>query len=277
MNAQALAASPQFELASVRPCSSQPAAVPGGIRGDGLESSPDRLHLPCQTLLSLIHWAYVFFEDGRFNPLPAVPISGGPAWIDSDLFEIDAKAAMPQSFGTINGPMLRSLLEERFRLRIHRETKEVPVHAITIGKGGVKLQSSAHDCIAFDLENPGEPFDRGKPIPAVCGMSRLTLKGWEAFDVSMPRLATLLSADSDRKVIDRTGLSGTFDVRLDLTAEDFGRSSRPDDPGDGNRAEQSGAFDRIRSAVQKLGLRLDSARGPGEFLVIDGAEKPPAN
>lgn len=259
----------------MKPCPSQPEAVPGARRGDGLESSPDRLHLPCQTLLSLIHWAYAMFANGRFNPLPDMPISGGPPWINSDLFGIDAKAEMPQSFGTINGPMLRSLLEERFRLRIHRETKEVPVYAITLGKGGPKLQSSAHNCVAMDLENPAKPFEPGKPLPAVCGMSRLTGKGWETFDVTMPQLATLLSANADRKVIDKTGLSGTFDIRLDLTTEDFGHSNGPDSGQAGNAAEQTS--DRIRSAVQKLGLRLDSTRGPGESLVIDQAERPSEN
>jgi uncharacterized protein (TIGR03435 family) len=277
-HAQAQTASPQFEVASVRACPSQPEAAPGGRRGDGLESSPDRLHLPCQTLLSLIHWAYAMFAHDRFNPLPDIPISGGPAWINSDQFAIDAKAEMPQSLGTINGPMLRSLLEERFRLRIHSETKGVPVYAITVGKGGPKLQSSQHDCIALDLENPGKPMvEPGKPLPAVCGMSRLTGKGWEAFAVSIADFATLLSANAGRKVIDETGLSGTFDIRLDLTGEDFGLLNRTDDPGSANRPERTDTFDRIRSAVQKLGLRIDSARGTGESLVIDEAERPSEN
>lgn len=278
-NAQARGASPQFEVASVRPCPSQVEAAPGGRRGDGLESSPDRLHLPCQTLLSLIHWAYVMFANGRFHPLAVIPISGGPPWINSDLFGIDAKAETPQSFGTINGVMLRSLLEERFRLRIHSETKEVPVYEITVGKGGPKLQTSTHDCITIDPENPAKPIvEPGKPLPAVCGLSRLTSKGWEAFALTMAELAMLLSANADREVIDKTGLSGTFDIRLDLTGDDFGLSNRPDDSGQpADRPEQRDTFDRVRSAVHKLGLQIDSARGPGESLVIDGAERPSGN
>lgn len=278
-SAQAQTASSQFEVASVRPCSSQQEAAPGGRRGDGRESSPDRLHLPCQTLQSLIHWAYVMFANGRFNPLPDIPISGGPPWINSDLFGIDAKAEMPQSFGTINGPMLRSLLEERFHLRIHSERKEIPVYAITVGKGGSKLQSSKQDCITIDPENPAKPIvEPGEPLPAVCGLSRLTSRGWEAFAVTMGDLATLLSANADRKVIDESGLSGTFDIRLDLTGDDFGLSNRPDDSGQtATRPEQMDTFDRIRSALQKLGLRIDSARGPGESLVIDEAERPSEN
>jgi uncharacterized protein (TIGR03435 family) len=278
-NAQAPTASPQFEVASVRACPSQPEAAPGGRRGDGLESSPDRLHLPCQTLLSLVHWAYVMFANDRFNPLPDIPISGGPPWINSDLFGIDAKADMPQSFGTINGPMLRSLLETRFHLRIHSETKEVSVYAITVGKGGAKLQSSKHECITIDPEDPAKPVvEPGKPLPAICGMSRLTSKGWEAFAVTMADLATLLSANTDRKVIDETGLSGAFDIRLDLTGDDFGHSNRSDDSGQTAACpEQTDTLDRIRSAIQKLGFRIDSAKGPGESLVIDEAERPSKN
>ncbi len=247
-------------------------------RGDGRESSPAGLHLTCQTLMSLIRWACVNFADGHFNPLASVPFSGGPAWINSDLFEIDAKAESPQSWGTLNGPMLRSLLQERFHLKIHQETREVPIYAITVAKGGPKLQTSKHDCITIDPEHPAVPIEPGKPLPAVCGMSRLTSKGWEAFAVSMADFATLLSTNADRKVVDRTGLSGRFDIRLDLAADDFGLVNRSDDSGQNlDHPEQTDIFATVRSAVQKLGLRVDSATGPGESLVIDGAERPSEN
>jgi len=273
-NTQGPAASSQFEVASVKVCPAQPEGARGSRGGDGLESSPERLHLPCQTLQSLIRWAYVNFAEGQFNPLAAVPVSGGPSWINSDLFEIDAKTASPQSSGTINGPMLRSLLRERFRLEIHQETKEVPIYAITVAKGGAKLQTSKSDCITIDPEHPALPIEPGKPLSAVCGMSRLTSKGWQAFAVTMADFATLLSGNADRKVVDRTGLSGKFDIRLNLEADDFGLANGPDDSG---RPEQTDIFARVRTAVQKLGLRIDSSRGPGEYLVIDSAEKPSEN
>jgi uncharacterized protein (TIGR03435 family) len=276
-NAQGPTASSQFEVASVKPCPAQPEAARGSRRGDGRESSPERLHLPCQTLLSLIQWGYVNFAEGRFNPLAAIPILGGPSWINSDLFEIDAKTERPQSSGTMNGPMLRSLLQERFRLKIHQETKEAPIYAITVAKGGTKLQASKRDCITIDPERP-PPIEPDKPLPAVCGMSRLTSKGWEAFAVTMADFATLLSTNADRKVVDRTGLSGMFDIRLDLAADDFGLANRPDDSSQiASRPEQTDIFTRVRAAVQKLGLRVDSGRGPGESLVIDWAERPSEN
>jgi uncharacterized protein (TIGR03435 family) len=169
-------ASPKFEVASVKPCREQLEVARGAQRGDGRESSPDRLHLTCQTLMSMIRWAYVDFADGHFNPLASLPISGGPAWINSDLFEIDAKAESPQRWGTLNGPMVRSLLQERFHLKIHPETKGVPIYAITVARGGPKLRTSKRDCITIDPEHPALQVERDKPLPAVCGMSRLTSK-----------------------------------------------------------------------------------------------------
>src|SRR5437867_114170 len=78
-----------FEVASVKPCKDAVAAS-GGRKGDGGTSSPARLHLTCQTVMNLIQWAYVNFADDRFDPLGSVSISGGPRWIDSERYEIDA-------------------------------------------------------------------------------------------------------------------------------------------------------------------------------------------
>ena len=155
---------PQFEVASVKPCPKQAEGGRGTRKGDGRQSSPDRLHLTCQTLLSMIQWGYINFADGRFNPLGSIPLSGGPAWINSDLFTIDAKAESPQSRGTMNGPMLRTLLQQRFNLKIHIELREVPVYALTVARGGAKLQPSKRDCLPFDSEHPDVPLEPGKPF-----------------------------------------------------------------------------------------------------------------
>src|SRR5215469_6098956 len=82
------AAVPHFEVVSVKPCAPRAEPLPGDRRGDARQSSPDRLHLTCQTLMNLIQWAYVNYEDARFNPLASVPISGGPAWINTEEFQI---------------------------------------------------------------------------------------------------------------------------------------------------------------------------------------------
>lgn len=277
--AQAPAGTPRFEVTLVKPCPGQ--AEPNRPRGgDGRASSPDRLHLQCQTLMSLIGWSYVMFADGRFNPLATpLPISEGPPWANTALFQIDAKAETPQSWGTLNGPMLRSLLEERFHLKIRKETKEIPVYALTVAKGGPHLEAPRSDCISIDPEHPENiRTEPNQPIPAVCGFSRLTSKGWEAFSVTMDQFATMLSFEVDRKVIDRTGLPGTFDIRLDLAVEDLVRGAPTDDLGQPvSRPDRQETVAIIRSAVEKLGLRMESSKGPGESLVIDEAQRPSEN
>jgi uncharacterized protein (TIGR03435 family) len=277
--AQGPARTPQFEVTSVRPCPGQAEPIPRR-GGEGRESSPDRLHRECQTLHSLIWWAYVQFADGRFNPLAAdlSIVSGGPPWVNSDLYEIDAKAETPQSWGTLNGPMLRSLLEERFHLKIRRVTKEIPVYALTIAKDGPHLRAPKTDCVSIDPQHPDkamQPAEPSKGLPAVCGFSRLTTKGWEAFSVTMDQFATLLSLEVDRKVINRTGLPGKFDIRLDMAFEDFIRGAPADDLGQPvSRPDQTAL---IRTAVEKLGLRMESSKGPDESLVIDEAQQPSQN
>ncbi len=118
---------PKFDVASVRPSST----CQSGGRSPGRDAaSPDRLDVGCRTVMELIQTAY-----GR-----DVAVSGGPAWITSEHYDIDAKAETPQSQATMRGPMLQALLAERFQLKIHRESKEVPVYALTVGKGAPKLQ-----------------------------------------------------------------------------------------------------------------------------------------
>lgn len=101
-----------FDVASIRPCEAE--AFPGRRKPGRDAYSPGRLHLGCQTAMSLIQWAYVNFPNDRFDPLGNVPISGGPAWINSDRYEINAEGNVPRSRGSMNGSMLRSLLEDRF-------------------------------------------------------------------------------------------------------------------------------------------------------------------
>ena len=270
------AAALKFEVASVKPCRAD--VAPGGSKGGS--SSAGRLHLPCQTVMSLIQWAYVNFANGHFNPLGSVPISGGPAWINSDRYEVNAKVEGRQSWGAINGPMLRALLEDRFKLKIHRETREVRVYALTVAKGGPNLQPSKDgSCIPFDVDHPAPLPEPGKPFPRLCGMSRVTNNGLDAPGVTMATFCRLLSEYSDRNIIDKTGIAGMFDVHLDLSAADVGHPVRTlsDSVEPATSPEPADTFSTVRTAIRKLGLTLESAKGPGEFLVIDRVERPTEN
>ena len=117
-----------FEVASVRPC--QNSQSPSG--GD---PAPGRLHLACVTAANLIRLAYLIFPTGEPNaPFPShalqTPISGGPAWLTSDLYTIDAKAEHPVNSEMMKGPMMQALLEDRFGLKLHKETVAVPAFCV---------------------------------------------------------------------------------------------------------------------------------------------------
>ncbi len=119
----------RFEVASVKPCNTDATFVGGSGR-----NSPGRLFLNCQGVRGLILRAYSMYRDGRPNPSMISPnaILGGPAWIDSDRYTIEAKAEPAQPEGMMMGPMLRALLEERFRLRIHRDPKALASSSLSI-------------------------------------------------------------------------------------------------------------------------------------------------
>jgi uncharacterized protein (TIGR03435 family) len=228
--------------------------------------------------MSMIQRAYVNFAEARFNPLASVPISGGPTWINTDRFQIDATSDSPQKNGTMNGPMLRTLLEDRFHLVIRRDIKETSVYALTVRRGAVpRMAHSTGNCITADPERP-RPFVPGKPLPAVCGMSRTTDKGYDASEVTMGRFAELLSDYADRKVIDRTDLPGTFDIHLNLSPSDLGHPpiSATEDNAKVAR-DPAEVFTRLRTEVQKLGLHFEPTKSQTESLFVERAEKPSAN
>jgi uncharacterized protein (TIGR03435 family) len=160
---------PKFEVASIKPCSGEPAGR-GGVKsaGRGGGSSPGRLVLHCQTVRSLVQQAYDFYANGRRLPvLPpnfrAEPISGGPSWVDSERYEINAKAEGSPRTETMNGPMLQALLEDRFKLRAHRETREVPVYLLTVAKGGIKLQKvDEGSCVPLDMDRVQAVLEQGE-------------------------------------------------------------------------------------------------------------------
>jgi uncharacterized protein (TIGR03435 family) len=208
-------------------------------------------------------------------------VIGGPAWIDSDRFDIDART--PE-----NGPfdqvllMLRGLLAERFKLVIHNETKEQPIYALLLaradGKLGPQMKPSTLDC-----STPGSPAraaragaDAPPPQQSVqvssCGMNTETNSAsgvMRGGGRSLPDLAAALANFvAERMVIDRTGLAGTFDFELRWTPENL-RSVSPDPAAD--------APSIFAALQEQLGLKLESQRGPVEFLVIDSVQQPPPN
>ena len=266
--------SPKFEVASIKPCRIGDAPAGGA-------PTPGRLDLACVTVANLIRLAYLVFPTGERNaPVsPSVfqaPLSGGPAWIHSERYRVGAKTEDPVNVEMMKGPMMQALLAERFKLKLHQESKQTNVFELTVAKGGTKLQSAKEGaCMTVDRHSTPHEHGPGHASPVVCGSMRKSARGgFDISGVSMADLCRQLSAFVDRDVVDKTGLKGVFDVHLELEPADVGDPdtvldpSSPFTPGDGGA---------ISVALKKLGLKMRSAKGTAHFLVIDHVERPSEN
>jgi uncharacterized protein (TIGR03435 family) len=253
-----------FEVASIKPSGSDPHQVmiqsqPGG----GFRATGTSLKM----LLS------VAYDVREFQ------ISDGPGWINTDRFDIAAKAAtgattlpddpakMTEEQRKTNGDQmrerLRALLADRFQLTLHRETKEQSVYALVIGKNGFKLQES---------DTKGAPGPRG--------MMRMGRGQFTGQAVQLRMLTQALSSQLGRPVIDRTGLTGSYDFKLEWTPDPgqsgpFGGGGPPG--ADAPPPPDPNGPSLFTAVQEQLGLRLESQKGPVEMLVIDRVEKPSEN
>lgn len=187
-------------------------------------------------------------------------VIGGPGWIDTDGFDIDARpptdSANPADPATLSreqrkvGERLRSLLADRFGLTIHRETREQPVYTLVAANGGPKLKESAE---GKNFIRAGRGSFRGQSV----GLRMLVLN---------------LSNVLDRQVIDKTGLTGSYDFELKWAPDIL--SSGPDGPASPSDTDGPSLFTALS---EQLGLKLESAKGPVQVWVIDGVDKPSLN
>jgi len=194
----------RFEVVSIKPCSADSASGErgGGNRG---EPSPGRLNLNCQSVVGLIRIAYILFADGHLHPGVTIPVSGGPAWINSERYSINAGVEGPQSQEQMRGPMMQALLEERFQLKVHRETREIPVYSLTVAKGGPKLQpfrEGSCNPIDFTKFPPSVPEN---PCPSL-GTTNGPNVTIEAQGASVAEFCKFFLSRLDRPVIEKTGL-----------------------------------------------------------------------
>lgn len=256
---------PEFDAASIKPC--DPNAVKAVNRG-GAGSA--RFRRNCMTVRTLIQDAYIRFADGtnRNTVLtPLTKIEGGPAWIDSDPYTIEAESEEAATGPAMGGPMMRTLLEDRFQLRVHRETREGPIYQLTLAKGGSKLSPvRPGPCVPSDLED-GPPFLPPPDMP--CQFFWTTRKPQNvtvlARNTAIEDLTAYLTRVLDRLVVDKTGIQGNVDFKLiysDATNSDA------------TEFEQTPIFAALQ---RQLGLKLEPARGPRDYLVIDSISRPSPN
>jgi uncharacterized protein (TIGR03435 family) len=259
-----------FTVASVRLCKDN---VPFEARTGGGVTSPETLDINCQTLKGLIQMAYISFAGGiRLTP-DRIEVEGGPKWINSERYNIKAKAEGVSSQVMMRGPMLRLLLEDRFKVRVHHETREVPVYILSVAKGGPKLQPFKEGtCTPYDIT---ATFPPPPPPDNPCRLRTSTTEGVLTIDTEGTTLDDFarftLGGGMDRPVINNTGIPGKFNFHLEYTPDQTSSPERPV----AATAEQSGPS--IFRAVQQLGLKLEPGRGPPDHLVIDRAEKPSEN
>jgi uncharacterized protein (TIGR03435 family) len=274
---------PKFEVASIRPCE----GLSPGVRGGVGSPSPGRLEATCVPVVALIQGASVRYANGHVNSAFPVPVSGGPAWIDSGLYNIEAKAEDDASLEVMAGPMMRALLEDRFNLKIHRETREIPVYALTVAKGGFKQhQLEPGSCPPkMSSEEMVALLQAGKALPKFCGSVRFGPKMADMRGMSLDEFSRNLGRVLGRPIVGNTGIAGIFDFHLEFAPDPATPGLLPGGalhftaaPSDDDTSNSPGGGPSIFTAMQEqLGLKLDPAKGPGEFLVIDSVSRPSEN
>ena len=250
--AQTPSSPPKFDAASIKlhpNCTDR-----GGI------PPPGRLRMVCTTARDMVMAAY---SEGP--TAQRLSVLGGPPWIDSDMYDVDAK---PENANAtvmeMYGPMLRGLLEDRFHVKVHKEVREVPIYSLVVGKNGPKLRAAKPgSCVPLDMDHLPAP---GQPIPSICGRIPIQRNGTKtvlsAYGITLPRFAgRALLGSVDRPVFDKTGIEGMFDIHLEFSTDDSDLLAPS-----------------IYLAVQdQLGLKLVPDKGPMEVLVIDQIERPSEN
>ena len=261
----------------------------GMMRIGGLGPGPGggRFRVTNLPLRQLIILAYADRSQGPPAPGggPGLAITGGPSWINTARYDIEARPE--QGFiPTVEQAqkMLQALLEERFGLQVRHETKDGPIYALTVAKGGLKAKKSADQTpLNFEAPTPGgpaggppppppAPFNPGGPMPR--GMMMVGLGQLRATAQTMTGFARLLAGSAGRKVVDRTSLEGLYDFELNWTPDQMPANLPADVPFP--RPDPNGPS--IFTALQEqLGLKLESATGPLESIVIESVHKPTEN
>jgi uncharacterized protein (TIGR03435 family) len=215
-------------------------------------------------------------------------VQGGPGWLDADRYDVLAKSE-GNGAALSATPMLQTLLEDRFKVKVHKEVRNSPVYILTVANGGIKLQPTKEgSCTPIDLNNLQPPMlpKPGEPMPRYCGLGgrrtsngSLTVEDW--YGVTMSEFAgRFLLGHVDVPVVDKTGLVERFDVHIE-----FVREYRVSGPVSVNgvvtpdlQAPVDSSGPTIFSALERqLGLKLSPGKAPLDVIIVDHAERPSAN
>lgn len=298
---------PQFEVVSIKPCGEERttagvAAPRAGARGGGAggwqaQTTPGHVYWDCVTLATLVDQAYADREHPLLNmtgdarprstsqvaPDHPKRVRGGPSWIDSDKFTIEAKVPIELTTPALAGsngrnlanlPLemaiaLRAVLEDRFQLKVRRVTEQQDMYALVVGEGGLNKERVTApvpgDCLTREQYSdwaasapPPRSIAEAEAGPRICGGLYSSMTGMEYNTATFAQLAAQLSTQSDRYVLDRTGIDTKFNFKM--------RS------GQGESAD-----DRRASSLAQLGLKIQPVKASAEYFAIDRAERPRPN
>jgi uncharacterized protein (TIGR03435 family) len=285
---------PSFEVASIKP-STVLQALPEVLQQTSFSVSDKlrggRFTARGVTVRGLIRAAY---SPAGAPPLVEGQLVGGPAWIETDFFDIEAKAESSQTRPEEAQLMLQSLLEDRFQLKYHREPRELRVLSLAVAKGGHKLKLSDDQTPApavIDRPRPPTPSfgQRGDvllSLPRPRGLLGITAKlsGQSVVStasgsgVPISELVRHLENSLHRPVIDKTNLKGLFDITLAIEGPRNvpvgGPAGGASDPSSPSKQVSQEVTPLFASALEKqLGLKLEQVKGPLEVIVIDSISK----
>jgi uncharacterized protein (TIGR03435 family) len=273
--AQSAPARPEFEVASIKPSVAAPA---GGQVHVGVQIDGAQVHC---TYLSLKDYLRIAYQVKDFQVT-------GPDWMASERFDIHAK--LPTGGRGQFRDMLQTLLEDRFQIKMHRASKEFPVYAVVVGKGGLKLKESP-----LDPEPEGSEGGKGAVnVTATGGRGGTTVNYGrgayftladnkiEARKLSMEALADSIGRFVERPVVDMTELKGTYDLNLEFTPEEYrvllirmALSAGVNLPAEAMKLLEGASDESLFKGLQQLGLKLESRKAPLDVIVIDSATRTP--
>jgi uncharacterized protein (TIGR03435 family) len=251
---------PNFEVASIKPDKQCP--------GPYSRSLPGHLVMNCYSIQELTAFAWGLRNEQVIGQ--SLP----------DRYNIEATLDAATPISQMYGPRLQALLEDRFGLKLHRETREMPIYKLVVAKNGSKMPATKGDCILSPADGgPPLPAPQGRPPSAIffCNHPNFGVRGAnrtiEGRGITLKALADTLSrTELHRTVVDKTDLAGAFDVTLHWEID-------PSDPlfdgiGGAPASEPGAGLSLFTAVEQQLGLKLQSDRGPDDVLVIDRVEKP---
>jgi uncharacterized protein (TIGR03435 family) len=264
----------QFEVASVRPsAASGPNAVTVGLHLDGAQ-----VRITTLTMRDYIAMAY------RVRQYQVE----GPDWITSEKFDLSAK--LPAGSNSDQIPeMVAALLSDRFNLKFHRASKELPIYALIVGKPPLNLHESAPDAAGADARPATNITAAGSEAGVSVDLGRgsyytFSNNKFEIRTVNTDMLVRVLERYVDRPLIDQTGLKGTYDFDLPVTPEDYQTmliraavNSGVVLPPQALQLLDNGSIASLTDGLEKAGLKMDARKAPLDMIVIDQISKTPTD